>query len=220
MTTPASRVKSNLWFVRVDGAEEHLKAKCKQLSGCIDVRAMLAAYHTGKSKENPHCHFVIEIANEVQKQSFAIRIKTCFGIEKKTQYSLNVWDGKRDIGAVSYLYHEEDAKILTNVGFTDEELALAKQANSAVQAVVAINAERASGKLVNRALDKFGKEQHVSRKDILLFMLTEIQQGLSYHPGQYRLKQMVEEVEIKRANPDELEQMAEVWEKNLWREYN
>lgn len=219
MTTPASRIKSRYWFVRVDGVEEYLRQKCGELSRCLDVKLMLSAYHTGKTKENPHCHFVIEISSEVQKQSFAVRIKSLFGIEKKSQYAIDVWDSKRDVGAVSYLYHEDDAKIITNVGFTDEELICAQQANAAVQAVVAVNAERASGKLVNRALEKFGTEKHVMRKDILLFMLQEIQAGTAYHPGQYRLKQMVEEVEIKRANPDELEEMAELWEKNLWKEY-
>lgn len=218
MTTPASRVKSRYWFVRVDGVEEYLRQKCGELSRCLDVKAMLSAYHTGKTKENPHCHFVIEIANEIQKQSFAVRIKSLFGIEKKSQYAIDVWDSKRDVGAVSYLFHEDDVKIITNVGFTDEELSSARKANDAVQAVVAVNAERASGKLVNRALTEYPPEQHATRLQILTFMLKEINQGKAYHPGAYRLKQMVEEVEIKRLQgDDEIESYAFELEKNLWR---
>jgi len=218
MTTPASRVKSKLWFVRVDGVEEYLRQKCGELSRCLDVKAILSAYHTGKTKENPHCHFVIEISSEIQKQSFAVRIKSLFGIEKKSQYAIDVWDGKRDVGAVSYLFHEENVKIITNVGFTDEELSFAKKSNDAIQAVVAVNAERASGKLVNRALIEFPPEQHATRLDILKYMLKEIQTGNAYHPGAYRLKQMVEEVEIKRLrSDDELESYAFELEKNLWR---
>lgn len=218
MTTPASRVKSTMWFVRVDGPKDHLRMKCVELSRCLDVKAILSAYHTGESKENPHCHFVIEIANEVQKQSFAVRIKTLFGIEKKSQYSLNVWDGKRAVGAVSYLFHESNAEIIANVGFTDEELSIAKQANEAVQAVVAINQERASGKLVNRALIEFPIEQHVSRLEILFWMLKEIKEGRSYHPGNGRLKQMVDEVIIKRTSgDDELRDYALELENILWR---
>lgn len=216
----ASRQKSDKWFVRVDGSKEFLLQKCGELSKCIDVRTFLCAYHTGKTKENPHVHFVIEIANQVQKQSFAVRIKNHFSIEKKSNYSLNVWDGNRGMGAVSYLFHEEDAIIDCNVGFTAEDLANARQANTAIQAVVAVNAERASGKLVNRALEQFAGSALTGslRYEILLFMLKEIKAGTHYHPGMFRLKSMVEEVQIKLANNEELEDLAFAYEKNLWRE--
>lgn len=217
MATPASRVRSDKWFVRIDGEESFLRQKCRELSECIDVKALLAAYHTGKTRENPHIHFVIELANEVQKQSFAVRIKSLFNIIKKTQYSLNVWDGNRGMGAVSYLFHEESAPILANVGFTNEELASARTANEAVQAVVAVNAERASGKLVNKALTQFEGQRDVNKYDILAFMLREIRDGNHYHPGMFRLKSFVEEVEIRRATDTELDQLAHHYAENLWR---
>lgn len=212
--------RSKYWFVRVDGPKEFLTSKCVELGSAIDIFAILAAYHTGKSKENPHCHFVVELKYEKdqegpQKQSFADRIKKVFGITNKNQYSLQKWDGVRGAGAVSYLFHEEDVSILVNKGFTDEDISAAKLANDAVQKVVNVNAERASGKLVQRALEHF--KNGGTRHEILVFMLKEIKEGNSYHPGMYRLKTFVEEVELKLKSPDELEEYAWDLEKNLWR---
>lgn len=216
MTTPASRVKSTKWFVRVDGSEEFLRQKCRELSTCLDVTAMLSAYHTGKTKENPHCHFVIEITSEVQKQSFAVRIKSLFGIVKKTQYALDVWDGHRTMGACSYLWHEEDAKMLVNMGFTDEELVSQHEANQAVQAVVAVNAERASNKLVNRALTEFAGSTDHTRIDILKYMVKLIKAGEIYHPGEFRLRQYVEEVDIRLMADDDIDTYVNHLANKFW----
>lgn len=218
MSVPASRQKSDKWFVRVDGPKEFLETKCGELSRCIDVVSLLAAYHTGETKENPHCHFVIQVVCEVQKQSFAVRIKNLFGIDKKSNYSINVWDGNRCMGAVSYLFHETSACVIANRGFSDEDLANARAANDAVQAVVSVNAERASNKLVQKAMTHFAGF-HATRRDILLYMLREIHDGNNYHPGEMCLKRYVEEVEIKRSSHEELEELAYRMEKNLWREY-
>lgn len=214
---PASRQKSSKWFVRVDGEENYLRQKCRELSTCLDVESMLATFHTGRTQENPHTHFVIEMKTMIQKQSYAVRIRTHFNIIKKSQYALDVWDGNRGMGAVSYLFHEESAPILANVGFTDEELANARTACQAVQAVVAINAERSSGKLVNKALSQFEGQRDVTKYDILSFMLREIRDGNHYHPGMFRLKSFVEEVEIRRSSDVELENLAHMYAENLWR---
>lgn len=213
----AKDVKSRLWFVRADGQKSFLKEKCELLARGLDVVRCIAAYHTGKTGENPHTHICIEIRNEIQKQSFAIRIKNLFEIVKKSQYALDVWDGHDGKGAMSYLYHEENAEILCNKGFTDTQLAAAKEANAAVQAVVAVNQERASNKLVEKALTRFEGEKP-DRIDILYFMLQAINSGENYHPGSFMLKKYVEEVQIKLIKTeDELWYYAQTLENNLWR---
>lgn len=215
-TTPTSKERSAHWFFRVDGEKEFLRQKCEELSQCIDVEACLAAYHTGKTKENPHAHVCISLTSTPQKQSFAVRIKQLFRVEKKSQYALSVWDNDREKGATSYVYHEEDAIIFCTKGFTQAQLDAAQIANAAVQKVVNLNKERAEHKLVERALKEFENAQP-TRLDILEFMLTCIKNGDNYHPGTFMLKRYVEEVELKLLPAQDLREYAALLENNLWR---
>lgn len=217
VATKATR--SSNWWVRLDGPEEFLRQKCGELSQALDTVAMLAAFHKGKRGENPHCHIVITVSSEIQKQSFAVRLKKMFDITKPSQYSLDVWDGERGKGAVSYLFHEPDEKILANKGFTDKEIMDGREANAAVQAVVALNKEKASHKLVERALLEFKDEKDTwcIRTRILRFMVELCKKGEVYWPGSFLIKKYVEEVEIQLMDGDDLDQYVADLEKNLWR---
>lgn len=212
--------KSKLWFVRMDGPEEHLRQKCGVLSQALDTVAMIAAFHKGNRGENPHCHICIEVQSEIQKQSFAVRLKTLFGIVSKSQYALDIWDGNRGKGAVSYLFHETEEKILVNKGFSDQELMDARKANEAVQAVVSVNKEKSSHKLVERALEEFKdvEDKWLLRSRILKFMVSECRDGQVYWPGSFMLKKYVEEVEVRLLKGEqELDVFVSELEKSLWR---
>ena len=79
-----------------------------------------------------------------------------------------------------------------------------------------LNKEKASTRLVDKAIEHFGGVTVVPpRHEILLFMLRRIKDGESYHPGSYALKKFVEEVEIRLT--DNLEDYAYSLEKELWR---
>lgn len=119
--------KSNRWAVRVDGSEQSLKTCLQDVISWKDTVKCLALAHDGKTNENPHCHFVIELSTELQKQSFDVRIKKVFGTEDRN-YSSKVWDGDLD-GGPSYLFHEETNRILVNKGFTDAEIKEAQLIN-------------------------------------------------------------------------------------------
>lgn len=202
--------------MRSDGSEEFLRQKCGELATWIDVKAVLAVYHVGGSKENPHCHAVVETTSEIQKQSWDIRIKKLFGIEKRSQYSTKLWDGKRDAGASSYMFHEKDAPILVRKAWSDDELAAAKKACEAVQKVVAMNKERSSTKLVDKAVEHFAKA-NPSRYEILEYMLLECRDGGSYYPGAFMLKKYVEEVQLKLTTKADFRFFVEDMERQLWK---
>lgn len=208
--------RSSCWFVRLDGAKEFLRQKCGELGTWIDVKAVLAVYHVGGSKENPHCHAVVETTSEIQKQSWDLRIKKLFGIEKRSQYATKVWDGIRDAGASSYMFHEEHCEVLCRKGWTDDELFAAKESCKAVQKVVAVNQQRASTKLVDKALEHFGKS-NPSRREILKFMLLECRDGNSYYPGTFMLKRYVEEVELKLTGKDDFDSYVWDMEHQMWK---
>lgn len=203
MATKASR--SKFWFVRIDGPEEFLRQKCKALAESADVAACLAAYHVGSKGENPHTHIVFELISEPQKQSVADRLKRLFAIEKRTQYALDVWDGKRGAGACSYLFHEDGVKILVNKGHSDEDIALARSANDAVKRVIAVNKEKASTKFVDKALSHF--ESIPTERELLSYMMSLCRAGDLYWPGTFKAKQMIEEVRIRMS--DDIESLTD-----------
>lgn len=216
MSVPSSKVRSQYWFVRVDGEKEFLRQKCRELSMGIDVEACLSGYHTGKTKENPHVHICFALTTSPQKQTVALRIKSLFNVVKKSQYALEVWDNDREKGATSYIYHESDVEVFTRNGFSDSQLSAAQAANAAVQKVVAMNAEKAQHKLVERALKEF-ENAKPDRVDILEFMLQCIHRGDNYHPGTFMLKRYVEEVELKLMSEWEIRDYAVSLADNLWR---
>lgn len=203
--------KSDCWFVRVDGPKEFLEAKLRELSNSIDCLELLGAFHLGEKKDNPHAHFCIRLNTIIQKQSFALRVKKLFSIEKKSQYALEVWDGLRDRGAVSYLFHEEGVVIMVNKGFSEENLDNAQRLNQEVQRVVAVNKQRASGRLVERVLKEFTT---FNKREILIYMLQEIKDGNAYYPGEFRLKQMLEEIQLKLCSNVEAEADRLLWKWN------
>lgn len=195
-----SVVKSFKWFVRVDGNKDDLTSMCSEVKGWIDTKRMLALYHTGATKENPHIHFVIELSSEIQKQSFDIRIKKVFKIEKKSQYSTKVWDGEHS--ACSYMFHESPHHIICNKDFTSEELDKFKELNASVQKVVELNKSRAPGRQVDRIVEEFGNDKP-TRKDIFVRFMEKIKDGEMYEPGDYQITKYVEEAYMKTRGKDE-----------------
>lgn len=212
----AKSLRSNFWFVRSDGSEEFLRQKCGDLAKWIDVKAVLAVYHVGGSKENPHAHACIELTSSPQKQSFDKRFKALFGVEKRSQFSTKPWDG--DIAAAAYMFHEAEAPILVNKGWTEERLAAAKAHNEMVQKVVAVNNERASTKLVDRAVEHFATSG-ASRFEILRYMLDECREGRAYYPGTFQLKKYVEEVQLKLTTTEDFDQFVAELQSQMWKTF-
>lgn len=208
---------SRQWFIAVDGEKEILRQKWmeyKPPSG--EVKRLFVVAHSGSTGENPHVHVLLEETDQVQKQSLDKRLQKYFEVEnfdKKRGYCSKVWDGIADgEGAGSYCFHEEGAEIIINMGISDEDILIMRKANAAVQKVVAMNKERASGKLVERALKKFGTgtlpEMYEEinwlklKAEILQFMIEECQSGKSYFPGWSRMRMFVDEVELRLMKDD------------------
>lgn len=205
MTTPAKSVRSAHWFCRFDGTKEVLTTKCAELESAVawmDVVRWLAVYHTGKRGENPHIHFIMELHGQIQKQSFDVRAKKYFDIEKKSDYSTKHWDGNL-AGAGSYLFSDKDAEILRNKGFTEAELSEMREANDKVQEIVVENKKRASGKLVDKAMEWWAKEnggrqyRPSDQFKVFRYMMTQIRDGQNWHPGMFQIKKYCEEITIK-----------------------
>lgn len=223
---------SRQWFIAVDGEKNFLRQKWmeyKPPSGVLEK--LFVVSHSGSTGDNPHVHVLLQESEQVQKQSLDKRFKTYFGIEdaKKQHYSSKVWDGITDgEGAGSYCFHEEGAEILVNMGVDNEDIIVMRKACEAVKKVVAINKERASGKLVDRALQQFKTkplpyyyEDHKwlqLKTDILEFMLREVQSGKAYFPGWSRMKMFVDEVELRLTDDKNVSKLAEKMAEKFWQD--
>lgn len=192
--------KSYKWFCNVDGSKEFLIEKISMMGQWVDCKRLLSAYHLGAKGENPHCHWVIELTSELQRQSYVKRIKALFGIEKTTKgWSVQVWKNE---GACSYLFHEQDECIIYNKGFSDDDIKLYRKLNDDVQKVVAINKERGPSRVVDRVLGTPGIENW-SRQQIACQLFDYIRKGEMYEPGDFRIKAIVEEIYLKSRTQDE-----------------
>lgn len=193
-----STARSDKWFVRIDGSKEFLSERLKNLSNCVDTQKILALFHVGDKKDNPHTHFVINCA-ETQQQSFAVRLKKLFDIEKKHQYSIKVWDGCD--GALSYMFHEVDEVVLCNKGYSDDDLQRYRELNSKVQEVIAVNKQR-GGRVCDRVIEEYRNNgEHPERDDIIRKFCEMIRDGEMYEPGDFMMIRYVEEVYCKTREP-------------------
>ena len=186
---------SGTWFFRIDGESDILRPKVLAFAQGIDVISCLGTFHTGSKKENPHCHIVVQMATQVQKQSYALRIKKHFEVVDRG-YALDVWDGKRaEYGASSYLFHEENAPILVSKLWEQTEIQEAQRIAKITNEAVAIAKKKAGTTFVDRALEHF-KDKEPSKYQIFEYLMFLTSTREIYWTG-YKTKSMVEEVEIK-----------------------
>lgn len=204
--TPASKVLSDKWFVRVDGEESFLRQQCGVLSQWVATVSLHAVYHTGSRKENPHVHFIHSYDKLIQKQSYDIKIKNLFGVAG-TMYSTKPWDGELN-GAGSYLYHEDDtdnpSPVLASKGFEEIHVEAMKAYALQWRAIVVEKKQKASQTLVMRALEHFedhdSKSHGTNARDIWNFMYHLVRNDEAYNPGEHIMKKYVVEVLAKRGS--------------------
>lgn len=206
---------SSMWFVRVDGEADVLRPKVTRFAEKIDCVSLLCVAHTGSKKENPHIHFLMVLNTTLQKQSFSVRVKKEFEVVDRG-YAVDVWDGNRGEGAASYVFHETDADILCSKGWTNDEIKEAQRVGNVVAAAVKQSMDKASQKLVERALQHFKERPRPSKYDIISYMVDEIHQGRSHDPG-FKWKQFVQEIEIRLTPANQLDNLKNQLYHDLFR---
>lgn len=198
--------RSDKWFVRITLPHLILKEKVAQLLW-VDVVKLLVVTHVGDKTEKEHCHFVVEMSSNLQKQSLLHRVKKIYGVTGNEQLSAKPWDGNTD--ACSYLFHDPVAEIIHNKGYTDEDITAYRLRNESVQKIVAENKKRASGRCVDRALKAIadGELTRDSVK-IAMYLFKLIRDGEMYEPGDFLIKRYVEEIMSKSVSGVEWEKYA------------
>ena len=221
MPPSAKSLMSNKWFVRIDGDVNVLRPKVLTFISRIDCVSWLHGQHVGSKKENSHIHACIEMTSAIQKQSFALQIKKHFDVVDRN-YALELWDGTRAKGAPTYIFHEKELwepldtirPLWFSKNWCPAEVEEAQRIGKLIAEAVNIVKEKASTKLPERALEHF-RDTRPDKFEILLYMMKEIQQLTAYHPGQFKLRQYVEEVEIRLT--DNISRLAHEYFNSMWR---
>lgn len=224
---PNAQVTSKYWFIRI--TKPHLqfmqniyRTQVDLLNGQLvltkqmedmtwwmaDHVRFLAVAHVGEKTEKEHVHCLIELSESKQKQTVDKRYKRECGVSGPN-YSSKVWDGDMGAGAGSYLFHDPTARILANVGFTDEQLDNFRKLNQDVQKVIEVNKQRASGRCVERLLHLIvDSGRNWTRREIARKLITDIREGVMYEPGDYVLRRYIEEIYSKQLQGNDWDKYA------------
>jgi len=198
--TRSRDAKSNKWFIRITLPHEILDERKIEALRWIDLHRCLGFKHTSE-KEKEHVHAVIELTSEISKQAFDIRLKKIWPV-KGNDFSSVIWDGEE--AACSYMMHEEGAPVWIRKGFSDEDLERFAKMNQQVQAVVAVNKEKAPGRQVDKMVEKLRHNEVIPNGfEIGVEFLKLIKAGVMYEPGDFKIKNMIEEVKLKLCRTDE-----------------
>lgn len=196
-----SIVRSDKWFFRVTVPHEVAKSEMVKILSWIDLKSILVATHNGSKNENPHIHAVVELTSTLQKQSFDVRVKQIYGVKGNEYYSSKQWDGCD--GACSYLFHEKDAEIICNRGYSESDIERFKKLNDDVQKVVAVAKDRASHTHVEKVLEKIKLSgAKWNARQIFDEFIMRIYNREMYDPGDYQLRKYIEEVQVLQCDDD------------------
>jgi len=212
--TPASKVVSERWFVRIDGEKSFLRRKCEELGLWQNTVSLHALFHTGGKGENPHVHYIHTYAKPIQKQAYVLKVKELFGVVGSS-YACSPWDGNFD-GAGSYLYHEEEdidnpTEVFATKGFEAIHIEAMKEAAHKWRSIILEKKAKASMRLEERAFEHFGQnvsigldgeQEQVTLRDIWIYMWHLIRNGECYNPGDHHIRKYALAVFAKYGSDD------------------
>lgn len=209
------------WFFRVTMPHVAFMALWREKAIVFQVQGqrVLIVGHVGDKTEKEHVHVLYtEAASEsdphgdysIQQQTINTRIKKAFGVAK-SDYSSKVWDGGMDAGAGSYMFHDTNAVILFNRGFTDEQIKHFQDCNALVRQVVLEKKSKASGRCVDRLLAEIKENgKLLTRREILYKLLKDIRDDNMYECGDYVIRKYVEEIYSKQLAEEQWERYAQL----------
>jgi len=195
----ARDVKSEYWFVRITYPHDECATKIQIIE--LFTTRLLCLTHVGEKNERQHIHLAMTLENAKSKQVLDKKLKDIFPV-KGADYSSKLWDGNEK--ALSYMYHDNQHTVLSNKGYTEEDLSRYKQLNADCQAVIEVNKQRAPGRNVDTIFDLFKEDTVIPTKyQIGKEFLKLIKEGTMYEPGDFKLKAMIEEVYMRLHKSDE-----------------
>lgn len=170
------------YFVRIQQLEGY-DDKIRSMGSYADYTRILCIAHKGDDKDpNPHYHIVIE--TNVRDKAFWKRIVKSFTSGKGNGHAAHKpWDGS--INACSYMFHEdnENANIILNKGFSDDDIRRMKENNAEVQT-----------RMQDAANGSHTEKQLAKHKKTIWDVIEEVRSSMPYYidiAGNKRFRGMV-----------------------------
>lgn len=185
--------RSDRWFVRVTAPYEHTKSKYAELKSQVDVVCSAIGYHVGSKTGKAHCHIVLHLRQQPQKQSLDVRLKKLFDV-KGADYSSKIWDGSHKV--LSYLYHDKNGSVEVNMPLTDEQKAEITRTAEVYETIVEQAKTKSSGRIVDNILAEMGDEDW-SQSRIIDAILDGVHAGKWHKPGDFQIVNYVDEIRLK-----------------------
>lgn len=187
---------SKLWFVRITAPHEYLDSKIPKMKEWVDLSYYAIGYHTGKKTQKQHIHIILALSTELQQQSLNARCKKLFDV-KGADYSSKIWDA--NFKAISYLYHEKDAKVVYyNFPITEKEIEEVKQVAQVYNEIVLDKKEKASTRIPDRVLEEINESgTQWNIRNIVTRIYEGVRKGEWYSPG-HMMTRYVEEILLRQ----------------------
>jgi hypothetical protein len=182
---------------------------------------MLCVYHTGKGKENPHWHMVIETEEVKSVDTLRKHLKKYFTSGKGNGH-LSVIAADDSDKKYSYLFHEDDRddfQIVINKGYSEDDIERYKKLNQEVQEKIKSNIpDKNLQEIYEASLQKFENQQvnslgqriyrtefksssdvdHFYNKKRLfqIIMRHYIDKGDKWLPNRYQIERMIMKLQV------------------------
>lgn len=192
--------KSTKWFIRITAPWEHLEAKYKLMREWVDHTCSAIGYHIGSKTGKPHCHIVLEMRTELQKQSLDVRTKKLFGV-KGADYTSKIWDGNKK--AMSYLYHDKAGKVEINMDLSEEDRNEIQRLVVVYDNIVSTAKAKASYKCVDVVLEAIKESGRCwTTREIARYIFSGVREG-KWHPPGSMMARYVDEIRIKQGSDED-----------------
>lgn len=196
-------VKSDKWYIRLTAPWTYIEERLPKMKELIWYGGCMVGYHKGDKQGTPHAHIALKMKQTLQKQSVDTALRRVFGLEGRSVYSSKVWDG--DHKALAYLYHDKDGRVENYMGLSEQEIDDLRRANDIVQVAVKAAKERASHRILDYVIERY--DPYWTRIEIAHCILTAVARGEFHDPGDFMLERYVNEVELRCATKETLEEV-------------
>lgn len=194
--------RSSRWFIRITAPWDHLKVKYSEVCSWIDYVRSGVGYHVGSKTGKPHCHILLELRTELQKQSIDTRLKKLFDV-KGADYSSKVWDGCHK--AVSYLYHDSLGEVdVKGLKLSEADIDEIDKLKTVYNEIVTTAKAKASFKCVDYILEKIAESKRywaVEEIARAIFMGVYERQ---WHPPGPMMDRYVDEIRIRQYSKEDV----------------
>lgn len=192
--------RSTKWFIRVTAPWEHIEQKYKLVREWIDYQSSAIGYHIGTKTGKAHCHIVLQLASDLQKQSLDVRVKHLFDV-KGHDYSSKLWDGNKK--TLSYLYHDKAGKVEVHMPLSDDEKKEVENLVVVYDEIVTTAKAKASYKCVDVVLEAIKDSgKYWNSRDICHYIFSGVREG-KWHPPGSMMERYVDEIRIKQGTDTE-----------------